>query len=126
MGRSLTLTSSPSPSLYPLMRKLSSANDILPRCQESRVTFFFFKTDSFFSLPRSKTDDSMECIMPAVAQPQADQVSVCVQFEDLPCQSAELTTLYSYERNPVISDIHPKKSYLRYAGPEPSRTPPSR
>lgn len=60
--------------------------------------------------------------MPPVAQPHADQVSVCVQFEDLPCQAAELSTSYTYEKNPVISDIRPKKSYLRYAGPEPSRT----
>lgn len=60
--------------------------------------------------------------MPSIAHLHADQVSVCVQFENSSCQVAELSTLYSYEKNPVISDIRPKKSYLRYAGPEPSTT----
>uniref|UniRef100_A0A671VRB3 Plexin D1 n=1 Tax=Sparus aurata TaxID=8175 RepID=A0A671VRB3_SPAAU len=61
-----------------------------------------------------KTDETIDCIMPAALLPHTDSVTVCVEFENVPCQSAELSTTYTYEKNPTISYIHPKKSYLRY------------
>lgn len=51
--------------------------------------------------------------MPPAIQAHTEAVAVCVMFENLPCQSANLSTTYTYEKNPTISFIHPKKSYLR-------------
>lgn len=68
----------------------------------------------FTSLFFRKTDETIDCIMPAALLPHTDSVTVCVEFENVPCQSAELSTTYTYEKNPTISYIHPKKSYLRY------------
>lgn len=51
--------------------------------------------------------------MPPALQANTDSVAVCVEFEKRPCQSVELSTTYTYEKNPIISLIHPKKSYLR-------------
>lgn len=51
--------------------------------------------------------------MPAITQPHADSVSVCVEFENLPCQRADLSTTYTYKKNPTIFFIKPTKSYLR-------------
>ncbi|KAG7228117.1 hypothetical protein INR49_013400 [Caranx melampygus] len=59
-----------------------------------------------------KTVETIECTMPPALQVHTDAVTVCVEFESLPCQSAELSTTYTYEKNPTISYIHPKKSYL--------------
>uniref|UniRef100_A0A8D0A8J7 Plexin D1 n=1 Tax=Sander lucioperca TaxID=283035 RepID=A0A8D0A8J7_SANLU len=59
-----------------------------------------------------KTDESIECTMPPALQAHTDSVSVCVEFENRPCQSAELSTTYTYEKNPTISSIHPKKTTL--------------
>ncbi|KAM3618334.1 uncharacterized protein V6R79_019210 [Siganus canaliculatus] len=59
-----------------------------------------------------KTDETIECTMPPALQAHTEAVTVCVEFENLPCQSAELSTTYTYEKNPTISFIHPKKSYL--------------
>uniref|UniRef100_A0A3B4UG02 Plexin D1 n=1 Tax=Seriola dumerili TaxID=41447 RepID=A0A3B4UG02_SERDU len=59
-----------------------------------------------------KTDETIECTMPPALQVHTDSVTVCVEFENLPCQSAERSTTYTYEKNPTISYIHPKKSYL--------------
>uniref|UniRef100_A0A4W6D7T6 Plexin D1 n=1 Tax=Lates calcarifer TaxID=8187 RepID=A0A4W6D7T6_LATCA len=59
-----------------------------------------------------KTDETIECTMPPALQVNTESVTVCVEFENLPCQSAELSTTYTYEKNPIISFIHPKKSYL--------------
>ncbi|XP_042347723.1 plexin-D1 isoform X2 [Plectropomus leopardus] len=61
---------------------------------------------------REKTDETIECTMPPALHAHTDSVTVCVEFENLPCQSAELSTTYTYEKNPVINFIHPKKSYL--------------
>uniref|UniRef100_A0A8D3AL10 Plexin D1 n=1 Tax=Scophthalmus maximus TaxID=52904 RepID=A0A8D3AL10_SCOMX len=61
-----------------------------------------------------KTDETIECTMPPALQVYTDSVTVCVEFENLPCQSAELSATYTYEKNPTISFIHPKKSYLRW------------
>lgn len=63
---------------------------------------------------RRKTDNVIECTMPAITQAHADSVSVCVEFENLPCQRADLATIYTYKKNPIISCIKPTKSYLRY------------
>lgn len=68
------------------------------------LSFFLFR----------KTDETIECTMPPALQVYTDSVTVCVEFENLPCQSAELSATYTYEKNPTISFIHPKKSYLRW------------
>ncbi|KAJ8265165.1 hypothetical protein COCON_G00142640 [Conger conger] len=60
----------------------------------------------------TRHSDLIECRMPAAAQPRADPVPVCVEFENLPCQSHLLSVLYTYEKDPSISAIHPTKSYL--------------
>uniref|UniRef100_A0A3B4WYL7 Plexin D1 n=1 Tax=Seriola lalandi dorsalis TaxID=1841481 RepID=A0A3B4WYL7_SERLL len=49
-----------------------------------------------------KTDETIECTMPPALQVHTDSVTVCVEFENLPCQSAELSTTYTYEKNPTI------------------------
>lgn len=59
-----------------------------------------------------KADETIECIMPPALQAHSDLVTVCVEFENLPCQSGELSISYTYEKNPIISSIHPTKSYL--------------
>uniref|UniRef100_A0A672ZR40 Sema domain-containing protein n=1 Tax=Sphaeramia orbicularis TaxID=375764 RepID=A0A672ZR40_9TELE len=59
-----------------------------------------------------KTDETIECTMPPALLPYTDSVLVCVEFESLPCQSDQLSTTYTYEKNPSISFIHPEKSYL--------------
>uniref|UniRef100_A0A8C8HPD2 Sema domain-containing protein n=1 Tax=Oncorhynchus tshawytscha TaxID=74940 RepID=A0A8C8HPD2_ONCTS len=60
------------------------------------------------------TKDTIECTIPAALHTHTEAVSVCVEFEDIPCQSAELLTQYIYEKNPTISYIKPRKSYLRF------------
>ncbi|KAG5838468.1 hypothetical protein ANANG_G00224010 [Anguilla anguilla] len=60
----------------------------------------------------TRHSDVIACRMPAAVQPCADPVPVCVEFEDLPCQSSRLSVLYTYEKDPSISTIHPSKSYL--------------
>uniref|UniRef100_A0AAQ5WZE6 Sema domain-containing protein n=1 Tax=Amphiprion ocellaris TaxID=80972 RepID=A0AAQ5WZE6_AMPOC len=59
-----------------------------------------------------KTDETIECTMPRAPQAHTDSVTVCVEFEDLPCQGVELSATYTYEKNPTIGYIHPKKSFL--------------
>lgn len=61
-----------------------------------------------------KTDNVIECTMPAVTQAHTDSVSVCVEFENFTCQRADLSTIYTYKKNPIIFFIEPTKSYLRY------------
>uniref|UniRef100_A0A8C4EN33 Plexin D1 n=1 Tax=Dicentrarchus labrax TaxID=13489 RepID=A0A8C4EN33_DICLA len=56
-----------------------------------------------------KTDETIECTMPPALQAHTDSVAVCVEFENLPCQSAELSTTYTYEKNPIINSIYPKR-----------------
>ncbi|KAK6303750.1 hypothetical protein J4Q44_G00262040 [Coregonus suidteri] len=58
------------------------------------------------------TKDTIGCTMPAALHTHTEAVSVCVEFEDIPCQSSELLTQYIYEKNPTISYIKPRKSYL--------------
>ncbi|XP_055788034.1 plexin-D1-like isoform X2 [Salvelinus fontinalis] len=58
------------------------------------------------------TKDTIECTIPAALYTHTEAVSVCVEFEDIPCQSSELLTQYIYEKNPTISYIKPRKSYL--------------
>lgn len=60
-----------------------------------------------------RTDEAVECTMPAALHTHADSVTVCVEFENVPCQSEELSTTYTYEKNPTIGSIHPTKSFLR-------------
>ncbi|KAM6925355.1 plexin-D1 [Xenentodon cancila] len=59
-----------------------------------------------------KTDQMIECIMPPAMQANTESMTVCVEFEDHPCQDTELSDMYTYEKNPTISSIHPKKSFL--------------
>lgn len=59
-----------------------------------------------------KTDETIECTMPQALQAHTESVTVCLEFEDIPCQIGKLSTTYTYEKNPTIGDIHPKKSFL--------------
>lgn len=61
-----------------------------------------------------KTDQMIKCIMPAALETDAEPVTVCVEFEDHPCDESELSTMYIYEQNPTISLIRPTKSFLRW------------
>ncbi|XP_048874111.1 plexin-D1 [Brienomyrus brachyistius] len=59
-----------------------------------------------------KDADTIECTMPPAEHMRPDTtVSVCVEFEELPCQNLQNSS-YTYERNPIIVGIHPQKSYL--------------
>lgn len=71
-----------------------------------------------------KTDNFIECTMPAITQAHADSVSVCVEFENLPCQRDDLATIYTYKKNPTIFFIKPTKSYLRYEHTTSIKTEP--
>uniref|UniRef100_A0A3B3SNE6 Plexin D1 n=1 Tax=Paramormyrops kingsleyae TaxID=1676925 RepID=A0A3B3SNE6_9TELE len=66
-----------------------------------------------------KDADTIECTMPPAEHTRPDTtVSVCVEFEELPCQNLQNSS-YTYERNPIITGIHPQKSYLRYPAHSP-------
>ncbi|NXI03332.1 PLXD1 protein, partial [Pachycephala philippinensis] len=56
----------------------------------------------------SRSDSTITCTMPAAELTAA--VPVCVQFENKSCASHNIT--FKYEKNPVISDINPKKSQI--------------
>lgn len=71
-----------------------------------------------------KTDNVIECTMPAITQAHADSVSVCVEFENLTCQRDDLATIYTYKKNPTIFFIKPTKSYLRYEHTTSIKTEP--
>ncbi|XP_067096342.1 plexin-D1 [Osmerus mordax] len=60
----------------------------------------------------TQTADTIECTMPAAVHTHTEAVTVCVEFEDIPCQNPALSTMYTYEKNPSISFIKPNKSYL--------------
>lgn len=62
-----------------------------------------------FLSSRSRTDSTITCTMPAAELTSA--VPVCVQFENKSYASHNIT--FKYEKNPVISDINPKKSQIR-------------
>uniref|UniRef100_A0A8C3PIE7 Plexin-D1 n=1 Tax=Calidris pygmaea TaxID=425635 RepID=A0A8C3PIE7_9CHAR len=53
-------------------------------------------------------DCTITCTMPSAELTTA--VRVCVQFENRSCASYNIT--FKYEKNPVISDINPKKSQI--------------
>uniref|UniRef100_A0A8C5D1F3 Sema domain-containing protein n=1 Tax=Gouania willdenowi TaxID=441366 RepID=A0A8C5D1F3_GOUWI len=61
------------------------------------------------------TDEMIECIMPPALHTYTEPVIVCVEFEDIPCQGIELSTTYTYEKNPIISYIHPTKKFFFHA-----------
>ncbi|NXY34943.1 PLXD1 protein, partial [Pomatorhinus ruficollis] len=56
----------------------------------------------------SRSHSTITCTMPAAEITAA--VPVCVQFENKSCASHNIT--FKYEKNPVISDINPKKSQI--------------
>ncbi|PKK21021.1 plexin D1 [Columba livia] len=56
----------------------------------------------------SRNDSTITCTMPAAELTTA--VPVCVQFENKSCTSHNIT--FKYEKNPIISDINPKKSQI--------------
>ncbi|PKU39303.1 plexihypothetical protein [Limosa lapponica baueri] len=56
----------------------------------------------------SRNDSTITCTMPSAELTTA--VRVCVQFENRSCASYNIT--FKYEKNPVISDINPKKSQI--------------
>lgn len=59
--------------------------------------------------PHSRNDSTITCTMPSAELTAA--VPVCVQFENRSCTSHNIT--FKYEKNPIISDINPKKSQIR-------------
>ncbi|KAI5101511.1 plexin-D1 precursor, partial [Silurus meridionalis] len=59
----------------------------------------------------SLSDDVIECVMPLAVSDLADNVTVCVEYDERPCER-DLSTLFFYENNPVISSVKPNKSYL--------------
>uniref|UniRef100_A0A8C4ZSB3 Plexin D1 n=1 Tax=Gadus morhua TaxID=8049 RepID=A0A8C4ZSB3_GADMO len=61
----------------------------------------------------TQTAESIECTMPAALHANTEAVALCLEFEELPCQSPLLSSTYTYEKNPTISLIKPTKSYLR-------------
>nr|XP_009938278.1 PREDICTED: plexin-D1 [Opisthocomus hoazin] len=56
----------------------------------------------------SRSDSTITCTMPSAELTTA--VQVCVQFENKSCASYNIT--FKYEKNPIISDINPKKSQI--------------
>ncbi|XP_072732254.1 plexin-D1 [Ciconia boyciana] len=56
----------------------------------------------------SRNDSIITCTMPSTELTTA--VRVCVQFENKSCASYNIT--FKYEKNPIISDINPKKSQI--------------
>uniref|UniRef100_A0A8C9RX70 Plexin D1 n=1 Tax=Scleropages formosus TaxID=113540 RepID=A0A8C9RX70_SCLFO len=56
--------------------------------------------------------NAIECRMPAAENTRPETVPVCVEFEDLPCQNLQMSSFYSYEKNPIITTIQPQKSHL--------------
>uniref|UniRef100_A0A803XQE7 Plexin D1 n=1 Tax=Meleagris gallopavo TaxID=9103 RepID=A0A803XQE7_MELGA len=56
----------------------------------------------------SRNDSTITCTMPSAELTTA--VRVCVQFENRSCASYNIT--FKYEKNPVVTDINPKKSQI--------------
>ncbi|NWY51398.1 PLXD1 protein, partial [Chionis minor] len=56
----------------------------------------------------SRNASTITCTMPSAELTTA--VRVCVQFENKSCASYNIT--FKYEKNPIISDINPKKSQI--------------
>ncbi|XP_009977662.1 PREDICTED: plexin-D1, partial [Tauraco erythrolophus] len=56
----------------------------------------------------SRDDSTITCTMPSAELTTA--VRVCIQFENKSCASHNIT--FKYEKNPIISDINPKKSQI--------------
>lgn len=58
------------------------------------------------------SDDVIECVMPPAVSDLAENVTVCVEYDEMPCER-HLSGVFYYEKNPVISIVKPNKSYLR-------------
>ncbi|XP_017323336.1 plexin-D1 [Ictalurus punctatus] len=56
------------------------------------------------------SDDIIECVMPPAVPDLAENVTVCVEYDERPCE--RLSSVFYYEKNPVISIVKPNKSYL--------------
>ncbi|XP_060737873.1 plexin-D1 [Tachysurus vachellii] len=57
------------------------------------------------------SDDIIECVMPPAGHDLAENVTVCVEYDERPCER-QLSGVFFYEKNPVISTVKPNKSYL--------------
>ncbi|KAK3539437.1 hypothetical protein QTP70_007782 [Hemibagrus guttatus] len=57
------------------------------------------------------SDDIIECVMPPAGHDLAENVTVCVEYDQRPCER-QLSGVFFYEKNPVISTVKPNKSYL--------------
>ncbi|KAK1786908.1 hypothetical protein P4O66_017288 [Electrophorus voltai] len=55
--------------------------------------------------------DVIECVMPRAVPDFADNVTVCVEYDGMPCER-RLSGVFFYEKNPTISTVKPNKSYL--------------
>uniref|UniRef100_A0A671RXP2 Plexin-D1-like n=1 Tax=Sinocyclocheilus anshuiensis TaxID=1608454 RepID=A0A671RXP2_9TELE len=58
------------------------------------------------------SSDVIKCVMPPAKPAVAENVSVCVVYDDRPCLSASPSFTFTYEKNPTISHIRPNKSFL--------------
>uniref|UniRef100_A0A8C2UG96 Plexin-D1 n=1 Tax=Coturnix japonica TaxID=93934 RepID=A0A8C2UG96_COTJA len=56
----------------------------------------------------SRNDSTITCSMPSAELTTA--VRICVQFESRSCASHSIT--FKYEKNPIVTDINPKKSQI--------------
>ncbi|XP_072203214.1 plexin-D1 isoform X1 [Excalfactoria chinensis] len=56
----------------------------------------------------SRNDSTITCSMPSAELTTA--VRICVQFESRSCASYDIT--FKYEKNPIVTDINPKKSQI--------------
>lgn len=72
---------------------------------------FVSRTDCIPLLFRRLSDDIIECVMPPAVPDLAENVTVCVEYDERPCE--RLSSVFYYEKNPVISIVKPNKSYLR-------------
>uniref|UniRef100_A0A8C0Z9F9 Plexin D1 n=1 Tax=Cyanistes caeruleus TaxID=156563 RepID=A0A8C0Z9F9_CYACU len=103
--------------VLPMVQSIAPANG--PKAGGTRVTIRGSRLDVGSELrvlinsskqctDLSRTDSTITCTMPAAELTTA--VPVCVQFENKSCASHNIT--FKYEKNPVISDINPKKSQI--------------
>lgn len=67
---------------------------------------------AFLFLFHRLSDDLIECVMPPAGHGLAENVTVCVEYDQRPCES-QLSGVFVYEMNPIISTVKPNKSYLR-------------
>ncbi|XP_051509231.1 plexin-D1 [Myxocyprinus asiaticus] len=59
-----------------------------------------------------QSSDVIKCVMPPVVPAVSESVSVCVVYDRRPCHSGSPNFTFTYEKNPIINNIKPNKSFL--------------